>query len=100
MLNPKITEVLFRTGRIESFGTGFERTFLECERSAVEGGVVSMFWDRVADVYDIFANFINAKTHRALCEQVAELIEPTDDIVECACGTEMLSCAIAVINKR
>ena len=35
-----------------------------------------MFWDRVAGVYDIFANFINTKTHRALCRQVAELIDP------------------------
>ena len=54
-----------------------------------------MFWDRVAGVYDIFANFINAKTHHALCEQVAELIDSDDDVLECACGTGMLSLVIA-----
>ena len=30
-----------------------------------------MFWDNVAWVYDIFANFINRKANRALCEAVA-----------------------------
>ena len=35
MLNPKIVEVLFRTGKIESFGSGFERTFSECNSSDV-----------------------------------------------------------------
>ena len=36
MLNPTITEVLFRTGRIESFGSGFERTFKACKEESVE----------------------------------------------------------------
>ena len=36
MLNPRITETLFRTGRIESFGSGFERTFEACREAAVE----------------------------------------------------------------
>lgn len=31
MLNPKTEEVLFRTGKIESFGSGFEKTFNECK---------------------------------------------------------------------
>ena len=36
MLNPKIVEVLFRTGKIESFGSGFERTFKECHENSIE----------------------------------------------------------------
>ena len=36
MLNPRIVEVLFRTGRIESFGSGFERTFLDCGSEGVD----------------------------------------------------------------
>lgn len=32
-----------------------------------------MFWDHVAGVYDIFANFINRKTHRVLREKVSGL---------------------------
>ncbi len=36
MLNPKIVNVLFKTGVIESFGTGYERTFEACEKAGVE----------------------------------------------------------------
>lgn len=36
MLNPKIINVLFKTGEIESFGTGFERAFNACKESGVE----------------------------------------------------------------
>lgn len=54
-----------------------------------------MFWDRVAGVYDIFANVINAKTHRELCARVGELIESTDDVLECACGTGLLTSVVA-----
>ena len=43
-----------------------------------------MFWDNVAWVYDIFANFINRKANRALCEAVAQLIGPDDEALECA----------------
>ena len=36
MLNPKIVNVLFKTALIESFGTGFERTFKECKKAGVK----------------------------------------------------------------
>ncbi|WP_329887473.1 class I SAM-dependent methyltransferase [Pseudoramibacter faecis] len=54
-----------------------------------------MFWDNVAGVYDVFVNVINRKTHRALRQVVADLINPEDDVLECACGTGMLSSVIA-----
>lgn len=54
-----------------------------------------MFWDNVAWVYDIFANFINRKANRALCEAVAQMIQPEDEALECACGTGLLSGVIA-----
>ncbi len=53
------------------------------------------FWDRVAGIYDIFVNVINAKTHRRLCEEITRLIQPTDTVLECACGTGMLTKVIA-----
>ncbi len=34
-MNRKISDILFRDGTIEQISTGFERTFRECERSAV-----------------------------------------------------------------
>ena len=54
-----------------------------------------MFWDRVAGVYDIFTKIINKKTHKALCARVEELIFPQDEVLECACGTGLLSGVIA-----
>ena len=54
-----------------------------------------MFWDRVAGVYDIFVNVINRRTHQKLKEIVSDLIEPDDTVLECACGTGLLSAVIA-----
>ena len=56
-----------------------------------------MFWDNVAWVYDIFADGINRKANRKLCKVVAGLISSADDVLECACGTGLLS---GVIAKR
>jgi ATP-dependent DNA helicase RecG len=36
MLNPKIVNVLFKTGEIESFGAGYTRTFRACKKIGIE----------------------------------------------------------------
>ena len=54
-----------------------------------------MFWDDVAWAYDIFAKIINRKANKALCATVEKLIFPTDEILECACGTGLLTGVIA-----
>ena len=54
-----------------------------------------MFWDRVAGIYDIFVNVINSKTHRALCKEAESLFDKKDRVLECACGTGMLTEVIA-----
>ena len=59
-----------------------------------------MFWDQVAGVYDIFVNVINRKTHKILKEIVSDLIEPDDVVLECACGTGLLSAVIAKKCRR
>ncbi len=59
-----------------------------------------MFWDRVAGVYDLFVNVVNGKTHKALRRIVADLIEPEDVVLECACGTGLLSTVIAKKCKQ
>lgn len=56
---------------------------------------VIVFWDNVAGVYDIFVNIINKKTHIGLCSAIEEMISPQDTVLECACGTGMLSGVIA-----
>ena len=59
-----------------------------------------MFWDQVAGVYDIFVNVINRKTHKNLKAIVSDLIEPDDVVLECACGTGLLSAVIAKKCRR
>ncbi len=54
-----------------------------------------MFWDNIAWIYDVFADIINRKTNKALCAAVEELISPSDDVLECACGTGLLTGVIA-----
>lgn len=54
-----------------------------------------MFWDRVAWVYDVFANVINRKANKIMCETVGKTIFPSDEVLECACGTGFLTKAIA-----
>ena len=54
-----------------------------------------MFWDKVAGVYDIFVNIINRKTHHELKGIVSALIGPDDTVLECACGTGLLSAVLA-----
>ena len=41
-----------------------------------------MFWDKVAWVYDLFADFYNGKTHKELCREVAGLVSTTDAVLE------------------
>lgn len=53
-----------------------------------------MFWDNVAWVYDVFANGINRKANKALCAAVEKYIFPEDEVLECACGTGLLTGAI------
>ena len=54
-----------------------------------------MFWDQVAGIYDLFVNGINRKTHAALRSIIADLIRPEDNVLECACGTGLLTQVIA-----
>ena len=59
-----------------------------------------MFWDNVAGVYDIFVNLINRKTHLRLREIVRGIIKPDDIVLECACGTGLLTAVIAPKCRR
>ena len=47
-----------------------------------------MFWDNVAWVYDLFANGINRKANRALCEAVAQMIQSEDCLLYTSRGEQ------------
>ena len=69
-------------------------------RKKTSSGGGGMFWDKVAGVYDVFVNVINRKTHQKLKKIVPDLIGPDDTVLECACGTGLLSSVIAAGNVR
>lgn len=50
-----------------------------------------MFWDIAAKFYDIFENYYNGEVNRNLVIQVANFIEKDDRVLECACGTGMIT---------
>ena len=54
-----------------------------------------MFWDKVAVLYDLFEKVYNGKVNKQLCSEVEALIDEGDKVLECACGTGMLSRHIA-----
>lgn len=54
-----------------------------------------MFWDKVAGLYNLFENIVNDKVNKQLCKEVAKLMEESDRVLECACGTGMITKYIA-----
>ena len=46
-----------------------------------------MFWDKISPLYDLFENIYNRKVFTGTGKKVAEFIEPSDIVLECACGT-------------
>ena len=54
-----------------------------------------MFWDRVSSLYDFFETAYNGKVYKSLGKAIAEEINSTDTVLECACGTGAISRYIA-----
>ena len=56
---------------------------------------MAVFWDRVAGVYDIFVYGLNRKCNRTLCLLIESSVYSDDEVLECACGTGMLTESLA-----
>ena len=54
-----------------------------------------MFWDRVSGVYDLFGKLYNGKVNREMCRVVAKEVGTDDGVLECACGTGLITDAVA-----
>ena len=63
-------------------------------------GEEKMFWDRVSGIYDLFGKIYNGKVNRKMCAAVAKEIRTDDRVLECACGTGLITAAVAVISKQ
>lgn len=59
-----------------------------------------MFWDKVSPVYDLFENVYNRKVYNGTGAKVAEMVSPSDEVLECACGTGAISRYIAPKCKK
>lgn len=54
-----------------------------------------MFWDKISPLYDLFENVYNGKVYKGTGKKVAEYIDTTDCVLECACGTGAITVSIA-----
>ena len=54
-----------------------------------------MFWDRISGVYDLFGKIYNGKVNREMCGTVAAEVRQDDRVLECACGTGLITAAVA-----
>lgn len=54
-----------------------------------------MFWNKISPVYDLFENVYNRKVYNGTGIKVAEFIDETDSVLECACGTGAITEEIA-----
>ena len=59
-----------------------------------------MFWDKISPLYDLFENVYNNKVYAGTGKKVAEFIEPSDVVLECACGTGAITVCIANKCKK
>lgn len=54
-----------------------------------------MFWNKVAGGYDLFEKIYNKKVYEQIGIKVAEFINESDRVLECACGTGAISVSVA-----
>ena len=54
-----------------------------------------IFWDMIAGVYDLFEKLYNGRCYDGTGERVAQEIDKTDIVLECACGTGSISKPVA-----
>ena len=59
-----------------------------------------MFWDKISPLYDLFENVYNHKVYAGTGKRVADFIDPTDEVLECACGTGAITVCIAEKCRR
>lgn len=59
-----------------------------------------MIWDRLSPFYDFFETIYNGKCYRGIAKEIKQYIAPDDVVLECACGTGLLTVPMAQTCKR
>ncbi|ETP71775.1 methylase involved in ubiquinone/menaquinone biosynthesis [Lachnospiraceae bacterium JC7] len=56
---------------------------------------MKVFWDKISPLYDLFENVYNHRVYAGTGRKVADFIDSTDAVLECACGTGAITVCIA-----
>lgn len=59
-----------------------------------------MIWDKLSPFYDLFENVYNGKCNRGIVEEIKTLVNKDDIVLECACGTGLLTIPMAENCKK
>lgn len=59
-----------------------------------------MIWDKLSPFYDSFEILYNGKCYRGIAEKIKEYVTEDDIVLECACGTGLLTLPMAQKCKK
>jgi len=59
-----------------------------------------MIWDKLSPFYDFFENIYNGKCYKRIAEKIKEYVTEDDIVLECACGTGLLTLPMAQKCKK
>lgn len=59
-----------------------------------------MIWDKLSPFYDFFETIYNGKCYRGIAEKIKEYVTEEDFVLECACGTGLLTVPMAQKCKK
>lgn len=54
-----------------------------------------MVWDRLSGLYDLFETVYNGKCYKNSAKEIEKYVNENDNVLECACGTGILSVPMA-----
>ena len=59
-----------------------------------------MIWDKLSPFYDLFESIYNGKCYKGIAKKIVEYVKEDDVILECACGTGLLTVPMAQKCKK
>ncbi len=59
-----------------------------------------MIWDKLSPFYDLFEIIYNGKCYKGIAEKIKDYVTEDDIVLECACGTGLLTVPMAQKCKK